>query len=35
MGPTIDMRIKTSSVGIPLLHVEFEVKATKHNSSAK
>jgi hypothetical protein len=31
MGPTIDLRIKTPDVGMPMLHTKFEVKETKHN----
>jgi hypothetical protein len=31
MGPTIDLRIKTPDVGMPVLHTKFEVKETKHN----
>ena len=33
MDPTIGLRIKALDVGIPLLRIEFEVKAVEHNSS--
>lgn len=32
MGPTVDSRIKTPDDGIPVLHIEYEVKTTEHNS---
>ena len=31
MSPTIDSRIKTPNVGIPLLQTEYEVRAAEHN----
>ena len=31
MGPTMILRIKTPDVGIPMLHIEYEVMAVKHN----
>ena len=33
MGPTVDSRIKTLDVGVPLPHTQFEVKAPEHNLS--
>jgi hypothetical protein len=35
MGPVVDSRIKPLDVGIPLLHVEYEVMGDEHNSSSK
>ena len=35
MGLAIDSRIKTSDVGIPLLHTEFKVSAVEHNSTVE
>lgn len=31
MGPTIDLRMKTLDVKIPLLHIEFEIKIIEQN----
>ena len=33
MGSSVDLRIKTPDVKIPLLQTKYEVKATEHNSS--
>lgn len=35
MGPTIDLRIKTHDVIIPLYQTKYEVRTTEHNSLAK
>jgi hypothetical protein len=35
MDPTIDLRIKTPDVGIPVLQIEYEVRAIEYNSSTK
>ena len=32
MGLAVDLRVKTSDVGIPLLQIEFEAGTTEHNS---
>jgi hypothetical protein len=32
MGPTVDSKIKTPDDGIPMLHIEYEVKTVEHNS---
>ena len=35
MSPTIYLRIKIPDVKIPLLHIEYEIRAAKYNSLAE